>query len=151
MDPSRIQLRQQVRLAYGQWDPLWQQRVMTCAVCSRPIGGRWPNLGWDAHEYLVKRHSVPKAKQHLIFVVENVVPLHHDCHIQLGQTARARAKCLDYAIRYLGAERIAAWYHRTQPEIGLPCVTVHIVRAGGVRRVPQVVVVVGTSQGGSLG
>ena len=135
MDPSRIQLRQQVRLAYGQWDPLWQQRVMTCAVCSRPIGGRWPNDAWDAHEYLVKRHSVPKAKQHLIFVVENVVPLHHDCHTRYGQTIITREKCLDYAwavlgTTTLGAERIAAWYHRLQPEIGLPCGSIHLFERG---------------------
>ena len=151
MDPSRIQLRHQVRLAYGKWDPIWSERVMTCAICSRPITPRWPDDAWDAHKYLVKRHSVPKGKQHLIFVVENVVPLHHDCHTQRGQTASARERCLEYAVAHLGAERIAAWYRRVQPEIGLPCVTVHIVRAGGVRRVPQVVVVVGTSQGGSLG
>ena len=101
----------------------------------RPITGRWADYGWDAREYLVKRHSVPRAKQHLIFVVENVVPLHDDCHVQLGQTATVREKCLDYAIADLGAttlsaERIATWYHRTQPEIGLPCGSIHLFERG---------------------
>ena len=130
MNQSRMQLRHQVRLAYGTWDPLWQDRAMTCPICSRPITPRGPDDAWDAHEYLVKRHSVPKAKQHLIFVVENIVPLHHDCHAQRGQTAIARQQCLDYAIDRLGAERIAAWYQRMQPEIGLPCGSIHLFERG---------------------
>ena len=130
MDPFRIQLRHQVHLVYGEWDPLWQELVMTCPLCSRPISRRWRDYAWDAHEYLVKRHSVPKAKQHLIFVPENVVPLHHACHMQRAQTTVAREKCLEYAVHHLGAERIAAWYHRIQPEIGLPCGSIHLFERG---------------------
>ena len=96
----------------------------------RPISGRWPDIGWDAHEYLVKRLSVPKAKRDLIFVVENVVPLHHDCHMQYGQTAIVREKCLNRAIAHLGATRIVAWYRRTQPEIGLACGSIHLFERG---------------------
>ena len=103
---------------------------MTCALCSRPIKGRWPNSAWDAHEYLVKRHSLPKAQQDLIFVVENVVPVHHHCHMEHGQTAAARGKCLDYAIACLSADRIAAWYDRMRPEIGLPCGSIHLFERG---------------------
>ena len=108
---------------------------MTCPLCSRPISRRWRDYAWDAHEYLVKRHSVPKAKQHLIFVPENVVPLHHSCHVQRGQTAIARERCLDYAIAVLGAstlgaERIAVWYRRIQPGISLPCGSIHLFERG---------------------
>ena len=68
----------------------------------RPITGRWSDCGWDAHEYLAKRHSVPKAKQHLILVVKNVLPLNHACHVPYGQTASVREQCLRYAWAVLG-------------------------------------------------
>ena len=58
------------------------------------------------------------------------MPVHHDGHTQRGQTAVAQASCLDYAIERLGAERIAAWYHRIRPEIGLPCGSIHLFERG---------------------
>jgi hypothetical protein len=65
---------------------------------------------FDAHEYLVKRSAVPLDKQHLITVPENVVPVHHACHMRWGQTVVFAVRCLEHAISRLGAERTGRWY-----------------------------------------
>ena len=64
----------------------------------------------DLHEALVKRSSVHKSKQHLIFSIENCVLLHHECHLQYGQTAEMKVRCLNALIKSVGAEHIRAWY-----------------------------------------
>lgn len=107
---------------------------MDCPVCSRPVNGHnrpRPDFGWDAHEYLVKRHSIPKKHQHRIFVVENIVPVHHvPCHMAAGQERGIRERCLRYAIDHLGAERIARWYIRLQIEFDLPTGTIPLYEQG---------------------
>jgi len=43
-------------------------------------------------------------------VPENVVPVHHECHMRHGQTEEMKRRSLAAAVRALGFERIASWY-----------------------------------------
>jgi hypothetical protein len=75
-----------------------------CAWCGEVIYG-----AFDIHEYLVKRSHV-KSDLERIMVPENMVPLHHECHMEKGQTREMRQRCLLYACQSLGAKRVAEWY-----------------------------------------
>jgi len=64
----------------------------------------------DLHEYLVKRSAVPRLKQPLIMVPENLAPLHHSCHMAQGQTREMAARCLQLMGCLLGPCNIGQWY-----------------------------------------
>jgi hypothetical protein len=102
---GRGRLKLQVLRAYREWDPSIGRTVLRCAWCGEELSS-----GFDAHEYVVKRSAVPVDKQHLITVPENVVPVHHACHMRSGQTAAFTARCFEYAMSRLGAEPIGRWY-----------------------------------------
>jgi hypothetical protein len=101
-------------VAYSHWSPEHRRKVVLCPWCEGVI-----RRNWDAHEYLVRRASVPVARQDLIFVVENVVPMHHECHMAYGATMECKRRCLDYAIHHLGAQRIGEWYVSLWQDHGL--------------------------------
>lgn len=64
--------------------------------------------GWDPHEWLVRRSAVPKNEQYLIFVPENVIPVHHHCHNNSKELTR---KCLIHLVpRVFPASQIGRWY-----------------------------------------
>ena len=68
---------------------------LLCPWCDRPIRG-----AGDLHEVFVKRGDVPLALQAKIFVEGNVVILHHDCHMEHGQTTTMERRCREYMKRY---------------------------------------------------
>ena len=90
------------------------QPRLLCAWCSQPVVG-----GFDIHEAIIKRSKVVKAKQHLIFVLENCVPLHRHCHDEHGQSATMKLRAKQYLTARLGAERICKWYISLGQEHGL--------------------------------
>ena len=90
------------------------QPRLLCAWCSQPLVG-----GFDIHEAIIKRSKVVKAKQHLIFVLENCVPLHRHCHDEHGQSATMKLRAKHYLKGRLGAERICKWYISLWQEHGL--------------------------------
>ena len=112
---KRASLRHKVWVAHSHWPSEHRRKVVLCPWCEKVIQG-----GFDAHEYLVKRSVVPRAKQDLIFVPENVIPLHHECHMAHGQTRTMKVRCLRQAMRHIGAERIARWYLSLWQEHGVP-------------------------------
>jgi hypothetical protein len=58
----------------------------------------------------VKRSAFPQKLQDKIFVVENVYPVHHDCHMEHGQKREMALRCLLLGTKTVGAYRIAEWY-----------------------------------------
>lgn len=86
-----------------------------CAVCDCVLIG-YQRI--DLHEFLVKRNAVPEDKQDLIFVPENCVLIHRECHENSHEVDR---KCLDYVLRFISAAKIADWYWQlTKQFSGLP-------------------------------
>ena len=78
-----------------------------CAWCGELI-----ESDLAVHEWLVKRSAVPKAKQNLIMVPQNTIPLHNQsCHIPHGQTREMAARCLKHLVpRIFSARQIGEWY-----------------------------------------
>lgn len=66
--------------------------------------------GADLHEALVHRGAVPRDKQGLIFVKENAILVHHDCHIEQGQTQEMEKRCLWALCKAIGARYVGRWY-----------------------------------------
>ena len=62
----------------------------------------------------------PPTRQDLIFVVENVAPAHHECHMAHGATMECRRRCLEYAVHHLDAQRVGEWYVSLWRDQGLP-------------------------------
>ena len=123
---KRSSLRHKVWVAYSHWSPRYRRKVALCPWCQDIIKG-----AFDAHEYLVRRAAVPRPRQDLIFVVENTVPMHHECHVAHDPTVECRRRCLDYAIHHLGAERIGERYVSLWRDHGL------LVRRGTLRDPPD--------------
>ena len=96
-------LRSTVRVTYRQ-----------CAWCGREYDG------FHIHEALVKRSATVKKNQHLLFKVENCVPLHPDCHLTHGQTTEMSRRCLAYMGKTIGYSRIGKWYRDLWSEHNLP-------------------------------
>ena len=104
-------------------EALYLYRGKPCPWCGETL------RGGDAHEYLVKRGAVVRGAQHLIFVIENTIIAHHQCHIRYGQTKEFKIRCLRHAIKHLGAKRIAEWYISLWRAHGIPvpCGTVDLL------------------------
>jgi hypothetical protein len=86
---------------------------------STPLASRKEEDGFDLHDYLVKRSAVPKDKQDLVMVPENVVPVHHHCHMEAGQGKEMTKRCLYTAAMALGANDVGHWYVELWEEHGL--------------------------------
>lgn len=100
---SRQELRAQVLRAHQQYISATKKLGLICPGCGQCITG-----GWDPHEWLVKRSAIPTDLQHLIFVPENVVPVHHECHNNSKALTR---KCLVHLVpTVFSAARIGMWY-----------------------------------------
>ena len=90
------------------------QPRLLCAWCSQPLIG-----GFDIHEAIIKRSKVVRGKQHLIFVLENCVPLHRECHDVSGQSAEMKRRCIEYLCSRLSARQVAVWHISLWREHGL--------------------------------
>ena len=77
-----------------------------CAWCDEPIVG----THFERHHWLIKRGRLPKSRFADIDVLINVVPLHHNCHQQHGQSIEMRQRCFNLVIKRFGAPAISAWY-----------------------------------------
>ena len=110
----RQELRQRIYTLYSTYDEQARKMVTRCPWCQEPI-----EEGFDLHEYLVKRSAVPLDKQDLIMVPENLVPVHHDCHMKAGQSVEMTRACLYAACRICGASDVGRWYASLWQEHGL--------------------------------
>ena len=65
---------------------------------------------------------MPVAKQHLIFVVENVLPVCHSCHTTSGQTNEFKSRAIRTLCQNLTAARVGRWYKSLweKHELALP-------------------------------
>ena len=109
---SRQVLRGQVLRAHSQYLPAVKKLGLVCPGCGKYIMG-----DWDPHEWLVKRSAVPKDRQHLIFVPENVIPVHHHCHNNSKELTR---KCLAALVpNVFPAAQIGKWYKSLWDRNGL--------------------------------
>jgi len=100
----------------------WHQRRgdhLRGTRCPWCLGQIDPAGGWDLHEALVNRGSVPKDKQDLIMVRFNVIPVHHECHIAHGSTRTMLRRCLRNLCYNLGAAQVGKWYVELWEERGL--------------------------------
>ena len=105
MATSRTELKRVVLREHSTWDTKLRRAVVRCPWCGEEIKG-----GFDLHEYLVKRSAIPKDKQDLIMVLENVAPVHHRCHMRHGQTREMTARCYDAVAHTVSPSRIGEWY-----------------------------------------
>jgi hypothetical protein len=73
------------------------------------------------HEWMVKRSAVPKPRQGLIMVPENMIPLHNQsCHIPYGQGKEMAKRCLRHLVpRIFSARKIGEWYVSLRQDHGL--------------------------------
>ena len=78
-----------------------------CPWCNEVIT---KSEGADLHEALVNRGTVPKELQNHIFVKENVILLHHPCHMENGQSKEMVRVCLHAICRAIGARYVGRWY-----------------------------------------
>lgn len=102
---NRGELRAQVLRAHQQYIPAIKKSGLICPGCGQYIMG-----GWDPHEWLVRRSAVSVPKQYLIFVPENVIPVHHECHNNSKELTR---KCLAHLVPVIfSAIKIGQWYER---------------------------------------
>lgn len=76
-----------------------------CAWCGEPISGVY----FERHHWLIKRSHVPKSRFNAINVLINVVPLHHICHQQYGQTKEMYLRCLGLVSTVFGKDAIWRW------------------------------------------
>jgi hypothetical protein len=111
---NRQTLKQKLLMAHRTWSPELKRSIVLCPWC-----GEETTDYFDAHEYLVKRSGLNKKYHDLIMVPENVVPVHHHCHMAHGQTKEMTRRCLYYVARSLGADRIGRWYVSLWQEHGL--------------------------------
>ena len=105
MATGRTELKRVVLREHSTWDTKLRRAVVRCPWCGEEIDG-----GFDLHEYMVKRSAVPKDRQDLIMVLENVAPVHHQCHMQHGQTKEMTLKCYNAVAHILSPGRIGEWY-----------------------------------------
>jgi hypothetical protein len=106
-------LRGEVYRVHTRYDEEKRASGVRCAWC-----GEITHTA-DLHEALVKRSRVPKNKQHLIFVKENVVPVCHDEHLEHGQTKEMTKRALDILCKRVGARYVGQWYISLWEEHGL--------------------------------
>jgi hypothetical protein len=111
---TRQTLRRRAFNVYATYDQGARRMVTRCPWCREPIED-----GFDLHEYLVKRSAVPKDKQDLVMVPQNVVPVHHHCHMEAGQGKEMTRRCLYAAAMALGANDVGHWYVQLWEEHGL--------------------------------
>lgn len=81
-------------------------RYKTCAWCGRKLGSYI-----DYHHWLIKRSALPKAMYALINVAYNIIPLHHNCHIQHGNTRTMLKRAMGVASSSYGADNLIQWYN----------------------------------------
>ena len=77
------------------------------------------------HHWLVKRGAVPHKFYAVINVVINVVPLHHSCHQQYGQTREMRARCLKLVGEMFGNESVQLWHDEMSTMFHVPKETLY--------------------------
>ena len=106
MSDERQELRLAIWQAYREWDTEQAALVVRCMWCGKLITG----MDFHAHEWLVKRSAVNPEQQDLIFVPENVIPVHPGCHDEHGQKREATRRALEHAARLIRADRIGQWY-----------------------------------------
>ena len=87
-----------------------------CAWCNESFR----NTAFDRHHWLIKRGALPKKLFNLINVLINVVPLHHSCHMEHGQSPQMKAKCLDFVGKIAGVEYVQEWYNEIAAMTHLP-------------------------------
>ena len=111
--------RQRQRVAayrrYAACDSSTREYRCLCPWC----GGEIDRDSFDLHEVIVRRSNVPRDEQGLIFVPENMIPVHPLCHTEYGNTQRMKLRCLLPMIRVLGASKIGCWYVSLWQEHGL--------------------------------
>jgi len=102
---DRIQLKAHICHTHSLYQPKLCKRVPLCPWCHDQIIDQY-----DLHEFLVKRSAVNKRDQDLIMVPENVVVVHHRCHMAFGQTKEMARRCLEQACKVLSPTRVGPWY-----------------------------------------
>ncbi len=108
---NRQQLRNSVYRTHGNFES--GVFVVRCSWCGESIASHSPALfgrHWHLHEAIVKRSAVPKDRQDLIFVRQNMVPLHEDCHLNYGQTRECAKRCLEALVGCQSVVSIGKWY-----------------------------------------
>jgi len=102
--------RQRQRVAayrrHATYDPGTREYRCVCPWC----GGRIDRDNFNLHEAIVRRSDVPVDKQELIFVPENMIPVHSSCHSDHGNSREMKLRCLLSMIRVLDASKIGRWY-----------------------------------------
>lgn len=108
MDDTTQKRRLKIYNAYRRWSQEHKESVVTCMWCGELIT---PSTGFHTHEWLVKRSGMnPRHHDDLLFVPENVIPLHPHCHDDNGQRVEAARRALEHAARHITADKIGRWY-----------------------------------------
>lgn len=96
----------QVLACYQQWDSQTMQRAARCPWCTKII-----TEDMAMHHWLVKRSRIVKDKQHLINVVENLIPVHNNtCHLTNGSSREMTTRCLRHAAKHVELVDVGKWY-----------------------------------------
>jgi hypothetical protein len=88
----------------------------SCAWCGKPFKG----TAFERHHWLLARSALPKKLFPVLNVLANVVPLHHSCHSNYGQTDEMRTRCLRLAVKVLGLEQLQGWYASLRSTYTIP-------------------------------
>lgn len=111
---SREYLRQRVIQTYMHWVPDYRSNIIICPWCNQPIR---PGEG-DLHHWLVKRSGVSPHDFERINVPENLILVHHKCHIAYGQTRKMFEFCRQMAMSSYSLEALTDFYNSLE-DIGL--------------------------------
>ena len=118
-------------LAHGKEEGLLERKSSVRLAAYRAhtvvVGGVWGPLcpwcgGWvlaadfQAHEAIV---GTSKRHDELIFVVENIVPIHPLCHIAYGNTLTMKRLCLKRLLLNVGSAKVGTWYTSLWQQHGL--------------------------------
>ncbi len=79
-----------------------------CAWCGRRI----LSTEFDRHHWMVKRGRKSTRNFKKIDVVINVVPVHHECHMNHGQSIEMYDRCRAMVIAKFGADTVEQWRDR---------------------------------------
>jgi hypothetical protein len=98
---DRARLSNDVYKHWRRWNATTKNTDVNCVWCGKVV-----RFGADLHEAFVKRSAVHVEQQDLIMVRENCFLVHHDCHMDYGQTTEMKRK----ALRMVALDRVNELY-----------------------------------------
>lgn len=96
-----------LRSLCSKWDSTERRVILRCPFCNKPI----PEGQGELHHWLVKRGALPKHNFDRIDLPINMLIVHHDCHMQLGQTREGFEKCRQMGISTFGKAKLTEFYN----------------------------------------